>query len=144
MNGVAQIVVGWQSAGRSGSALENRRGEIARLGIDPLGVFPQTVPVRTVAPDAIATILLLAGGRVSGEASDVTLLSRKRGCRRREQDDTQIRHKLLSQSSESHDDPPRLRKQNPARTTATCSRPAYLSTAVVVRLPPRSTAQSRW
>src|SRR4029077_8147738 len=54
------IVIGRQHTYGRRAALENRGCEIARLGIDPRSVFAVAVAFRTVTPDAVPAIGLLA------------------------------------------------------------------------------------
>src|SRR6202022_3036781 len=143
MNGVGEILVGRQRAGGCRSTFEDCRSEISGFGLDPLRIFAESIAILAVASDAIATILRFAGVCVSVQASDLAFLSGKRRRRTHANDDTQVADELLLRSYESHDEPPRLRKQNRARIAATGSRPAWLATVAAIRLPRRSVGRLR-
>jgi hypothetical protein len=80
MNRIRQIFIGGKSAGRCRATLENRLGEIARLGVDPLRVLALPVARRAMAANAVTPILLLTGCGVAFDVADASRLSRK-NCR---------------------------------------------------------------
>src|SRR5450759_4203256 len=140
---MVEIFVGGKSARGSRAAFEQRHREIARLGLDPLGVLAHPVPSRTVAPDAVATILLFSRGRVPVQLSAVAHLSGQRRCGGDAKSGAQFPRQLLLRSSEPHDEPPGLRRQNRAQTTTNAPRRACPSTAAAIPLPRHSQVPRR-
>jgi len=72
-DGVVDIFIGGQGAGRSGAALESGDGEVSRLGIEPNGVLTIGISVVAVTTGAIAAVVVLRVGGMAGDIADVAL-----------------------------------------------------------------------
>src|ERR1700676_2586828 len=72
-DGVEDIFIGGQRAGKSGAALESRNGEVARLRIKPNRVLAIGISIVAVTAGTIAAVVGLRGSGMPGDIADVAL-----------------------------------------------------------------------
>ena len=79
-DGVVEIFVSGQGAGRGGSALEGCGSEVAGLGIDPLRVLAVAVAERPVTADAKTPIEFLPARGMTSQMANMRFLCKGRKC----------------------------------------------------------------